>query len=68
MLNQYRCPLYNVHNYPHPSALMLGYTDNSKPLHIAIGVGGGFAWLITAYFPNPEKWEIDFKTRKAVSK
>jgi len=47
---------------------MLGYTDNSKPLHIAIGVGGGFAWLITAYFPNPEKWEIDFKTRKAVSK
>ena len=52
-------------DYPHPSALILGYTDDNKPLHVVIGVGGGNAWLITAYYPDTEKWENDYKTRKA---
>ena len=51
-------------DYPHPSVLILGYTNN-KPLHVVIGVGGGFSWLITAYYPDLEKWERDYKTRKA---
>ena len=51
-------------DYPHPSALILGYT-NDKPLHTVVGVGGGYAWLITAYYPDPKKWESDYKTRKA---
>jgi len=54
-------------DYPHPSALILGYTNNKTPLHAVIGVGGRFVWLITAYFPDPEKWESDLKTRKVVS-
>jgi len=52
-------------DYPYPSALILGYTDDNKPLHAVIGVGGGYAWLITAYYPDPKKWESDYKTRKA---
>jgi len=40
-------------------------TADDKPLHVVIGVGGGNAWLITAYYPDTEKWENNYKTRKA---
>ena len=52
-------------DYPHPSCLVLGNDCENKPLHIVIGVGGGYAWLITAYYPNNIKWKDDYKTRKA---
>lgn len=52
-------------DYPHPSILVFGYTGD-KPLHIAIGVDDDVLWLITAYYPSPEVWETDYKTRKAV--
>ena len=52
-------------DYPHPSVLIFGYSTGNKPLHIVVGVGGGFVWLITAYYPDLEKWEDDFVTRKA---
>ena len=51
-------------DYPHPSALILGYSG-SEPLHVVIGIGSGYAWLITSYRPDSEKWEADYKTRKA---
>ena len=51
-------------DYPHPSALILGYSEN-RPIHVVLGIGGGFLWLITAYRPDFEKWEADNKTRKA---
>ena len=50
-------------DFPHPSALILGYS-NDIPLHIVVGVGGGFVWLITAYHPDCCKWETNYKTRK----
>ena len=50
-------------DYPHPSVLILGFSDG-MPLHVVIGVGGGFVWLITAYVPDSNKWETDNKTRK----
>ena len=52
-------------DYPHPSCLILGYSEN-KQLHIVIGNSGDMLWLITAYLPDSEKWEDDYKTRKAV--
>ena len=53
-------------NEPNPSALIHGYTDENKPLHIIAGIGDdGYLILITAYFPSSERWEDDFKTRKA---
>ena len=53
-------------DYPHPSCLVLGFSDN-KPLHIVIGNNGDMLWLITAYIPNIDKWKDDYKTRKVVS-
>lgn len=35
-----------------------------KPIHVVAGVGDGLLWIITAYFPDEEKWENDYKTRK----
>ena len=53
-------------NEPNPSALLHGYTDENKPLHIVVGIGDdGYLRLITAYFPTLDRWEDDYKTRKA---
>ena len=52
-------------DYPYPSALILGYSNDS-PLHVLVGIGGGYVWLITSYYPDFIKWEADNKTRKAV--
>ena len=51
---------------PLPSVLILGYTDDKKPLHIAVSIADDVIWLVTAYHPKPELWETDHKTRKAV--
>ncbi len=53
-------------DYPYPSCLVLGNAKSEKPLHIVIGVGEGHLWLITAYYPNPEKWNGDFTVRRSV--
>ena len=51
-------------DYPFPSCLILGYTADSKPLHIVVGVGDGLIWIITAYYPNPAEWNGDFSVRR----
>ena len=52
-------------DYPHPSCLVLGVAAlDDRHLHIVCGVGNGRLWVITTYYPNPEKWESDYKTRK----
>ena len=51
-------------DYPYPSCLIFGYTTCGEPLHLVCGVGGGTLFLITAYRPDPERWESDWKTRK----
>jgi len=52
-------------DYPHPSCLILGATASDKRrLHVVCGVGNGRLWIITTYFPDVEKWESDYKTRK----
>jgi len=53
-------------DFPHPSALLLGNPDKN-PLHVVVGIGGLFLWLITSYHPDPEKWEADNKTRKVAN-
>jgi len=53
-------------DYPHPSCLILGLSIDNKHLHSVIGVGAGYLWLITSYFPNTDKWEADNKTRKVM--
>ena len=50
-------------DYPFPSALVLE-CDLGKPLHVVAGLSDEYLWIITAYRPNPEKWESDHRTRK----
>jgi hypothetical protein len=37
-------------------------------MHVVAGVGDGKLWIITEYHPTLEKWENDYKTRKAENK
>lgn len=49
---------------PLPSCLVLGKTISGKTLHLVISKDEAFIYLITAYFPDINQWEADFKTRK----
>lgn len=51
-------------DYPYPSCLTLGNINTSKPLHTVVGTNGEQLWIVTAYYPAPEKWLDDFKTRR----
>lgn len=54
-------------DYPYPSCLVFGLSLNEQYLHVVCGLGRTELWLITAYYPNSDKWENDFKTRKEKS-
>ncbi len=64
-----RCIMYGQiiedypNDFPFPSVLILECSVG-KPIHVVAGVGDGLLWIITAYFPDEEKWENDYKTRK----
>lgn len=49
---------------PLPSCLVLGKSLKSMPLHIVISRDEDFVYLITAYYPDKEQWEDDFRKRK----
>lgn len=49
---------------PFPSCLILGMAVNNKYIHVVVSYDGEYIHLITAYYPNVEQWEPDFKTRK----
>ena len=51
-------------DYPHPSCLILGLSINDSYLHVVVGSDLETLWIVTAYYPTPDKWEKDFKTRK----
>lgn len=50
-------------DYPYPSCLIL-YDHGNTPLHIVCSMDGEIIYLITAYHPDPKKWEPDFRTRR----
>ena len=51
-------------DYPYPSCLTLENINTSKPLHTVVGTNGEQLWIVTAYYPAPEKWLDDLKTRR----
>lgn len=51
-------------DYPYPSCLIFGTAVNTQVLHAVIGTDEKTLWIITAYYPDPDLWETDFKTRK----
>lgn len=55
---------YYYDDYPYPSCLILGYNLNNKILHIVCGINEEFVYMITAYYPDGDKWEKDMKVRR----
>jgi hypothetical protein len=51
---------------PFPSCLILGAAMDGKPLHVVCAYNPDVnCCMITAYYPNQDKWESDNRTRKA---
>jgi hypothetical protein len=46
-------------DYPFPSCLI-----NGENMHLVCSIGEGRLYVITAYRPSPEKWDVIGKTRK----
>ena len=53
-------------DFPYPSCLVFGYTLDKRIIHVVIGVEEKQLYIITAYFPSGEKFELDFKTRREI--
>ena len=51
-------------DFPFPSCLIFGRTDDGKPIHVYMSDEGSGSRIITAYFPSLEKWQADLRTRK----
>jgi len=51
---------------PYPSALCLGWIEG-KPLHVVVALDAQAQWayIITAYEPDLEHFEPDYRTRKS---
>ena len=55
-------------DYKTPSCLVCGISTDQKILHTVSGFDGEYIYAVTAYFPNDNEWEPDYKTRKVNSK
>lgn len=51
-------------DHPFPSSLILG-SSGEKILHIVASIDEDMIYLITAYVPDPLKWNEDYRTRRA---
>ena len=49
---------------PFPSCLLLGQTEQNRHIHVVASVNAGVLYIITAYYPDKNEWELDLKTRK----
>ncbi|MBR1647868.1 MAG: DUF4258 domain-containing protein [Selenomonadaceae bacterium] len=55
-------------DYPYPSCLILGTSSNGEKIHVVMSDEGTASRIITAYFPDKDKWSDDFRTRREISK
>ena len=57
-----------IEEYPEnvrgPSCLLLGFGEGRRPIHVVCAPKEGYLAVITAYLPDPDQWEPDFKRRK----
>lgn len=49
---------------PTPCCLILGTNVKGRYLHVICGMLDDMVYIISAYYPDPEKWEADYVTRK----
>ncbi len=51
---------------PFPSRLLLGWHQGEAlHVHVAVDTVSETAIVVTLYKPDPERWELDFVTRKS---
>jgi len=57
-----------VEDYPDDprghSCLLLGFGESRRPIHVVCAPKSEYLAIITAYLPDPDSWEPDWKTRK----
>ncbi|MFQ5865515.1 MAG: DUF4258 domain-containing protein [bacterium] len=57
-----------IEDYPEDprghSCLILGIGQDERPIHVVCAPKDDFLAIITAYLPDPNEWENDFRTRK----
>ena len=47
-----------------PSCLLLGFTENARPLHIQVSLAdAALVKIVTIYDPDPNEW-IDYRQRR----
>ena len=51
-------------DYPHPNCLLLGENTHGDKIHAVLSDEGTASRIITAYFPDADKWDADFKVRR----
>jgi len=51
-------------DFPFPSCLILGKTMDSRTIHLVASIDEGIIYLITAYYPSPEKWDAAGNVRR----
>ena len=49
---------------PFPSCLLLGLAKQNTFIHVVASIDNGYLYIITAYYPDDNDWEADYKTRK----
>ena len=55
---------YYYNDYPYPSCLITGKNKDEKTIHIVCGIKDNLVYMITAYYPDSDKWEEDMKIRR----
>ena len=51
-------------DFPFPSCLICGKDEDNNIVHVCMSDEGSASRIITAYYPDPDKWSEDFKIRK----
>ena len=51
-------------DFPFPSCLVLGKDLNGKIIHVCMSDEGNSSRIITAYYPDSNKWDENYKVRK----
>lgn len=57
-----------IEDYPEDvrghSCLIFGFGKSDRPIHVVCSPKDDYLAIITAYLPDPNEWQDDFRTRK----
>lgn len=51
-------------DFPHPSCLMCGKNSLQQFIHVVVGTDAESLFIITAYYPSPDKFTDAFRVRR----